>query len=567
MTWRNRRDLPRFIRVGHWLGGLDPLARYPRAGTVSGLVLVAILIPILSIWHGASGPLGQSIPLFFLVPAALASAVGGSGAGTLVSCAAVASWDWFFIPPLHRLTIASARDLWALVVFLVVALLVGYLSTVAQRRTQDALRRARSTEALYDLSMALIAHQHLNLMLPELTKRLRETFDLEACAVLLPPSDGKGWQTVGIAGRLPADLRIEENRSLAATVSQVQAQGKEGVIGHVRRGLGRSDRMVRPRPGEERARLLPLRVGARAIGVLELVPQPGRRPDAEREHLLTTFANGATIALEQARLMQEEQATTLVRESDRLKSALLSSVSHDLRTPLAGIKAAASSLLQDDVVWNEEDRHAFLIDIDHEADRLTRLVSNLLDLSRIEAGAIKPVLAWEDVDELIDRVLHRMGPLLAAHPVARQISSGLPQVRLDAVQIEQVLTNLLENAAKYSPSSAPITVAARVVAEQPDREALEIAVSDQGKGIPPEEGERIFDTFYRVAEGTRGVSGTGMGLAIVKGLVEAHGGSVRVESGPGHGSTFTVSLPLERRPIRPGVPAPPGDRRALGARR
>jgi two-component system sensor histidine kinase KdpD len=559
--------LTAFHRVRQWLGGLDPLARYPRAGTVSGLVLVAILIPILSVWHGASGPLGQSIPLFFLVPAALASAVGGSGAGTIVSCAAVAAWDWFFIPPFHRMTIASVRDLWALVVFLAVALLVGYLSTVAQRRTQDALRRARSTEALYDLSMALIAHQQLNLMLPELTKRLRETFDLEACAVLLPTPDGAGWQTVGLAGRLPADLRIEENRSLAATVSQVQAQGKEGVIGHVRRGLGRSDRMVRPRPGEERARLLPLRVGARAIGVLELVPQPGRRPDAEREHLLTTFANGATIALEQARLMQEEQATTLVRESDRLKSALLSSVSHDLRTPLAGIKAAASSLLQDDVVWNEEDRHAFLIDIDHEADRLTRLVSNLLDLSRIEAGAIKPVLAWEDVDELIDRVLHRMGPLLAAHPVARQISSGLPQVRLDAVQIEQVLTNLLENAAKYSPSSAPITVAARVVTEQPDREALEIAVSDQGKGIPPEERERIFDTFYRVAEGTRGVSGTGMGLAIVKGLVEAHGGTVRVESGPGGSSTFTVSLPLERRPIRPGVPAPPGERRAAGARR
>ncbi|HVA90901.1 MAG TPA: ATP-binding protein, partial [Chloroflexota bacterium] len=509
----------------------------------------------------------QSIPLFFLIPAALASAVGGPGAGTLVSCAAVAAWDWFFIPPLHRMTIGSARDLLALVVFLAVALLIGYLSTVAQRRAQDAVRRARSSEALYDLSMALIAHRQLDLMLPELTKRLRETFDLEACAVLLPMPDGAGWHTVGIAGRLPADLRIEENRSLAATVSHVHAQGKESVLGHVRRGPGRSDRMVRPRPGEERARLLPLRVGARAIGVLELVSQPGRRLDPEREHLLTTFANGATIALEQARLMREEQTTTLVRESDRLKSALLSSVSHDLRTPLAGIKAAASSLLQDDVVWNEEDRHAFLIDIDHEADRLSRLVSNLLDLSRIEAGAIKPVLAWEDVDELIDRVLRRMGPLLAAHPVARQVISDLPQVRLDAVQIEQVLTNLLENAAKYSPSSAPITVAARIIADQPDREALEIAVSDHGKGIPPEEGERIFDTFYRVAEGTRGVNGAGMGLAIVKGLVEAHGGKVRVESGPDHGSIFTVCLPLDRRPIRPGVPAPPGERRAAGARR
>ncbi|MGH2347194.1 MAG: DUF4118 domain-containing protein, partial [Chloroflexota bacterium] len=278
------------------LGGLDPLARYPRAGTVGGLALVAALIPILNAWHGANGPLGQSLPLFFLVPAAIASAVGGPGAGALVSCAAVAAWDWFFIPPFHRMTIASARDLLALVVFLAVAFLIGYLSTIAQRQTQDAVRRTRSTEALYDLSMALIAHQDLDRMLPELTKRLRETFDLAACAVLLPTPDGMGGHTVGIAGRLPTDLRIEENRSLAATVSQVLARGKGSVLGHVRREPGRSDRMVRPRPGEERARLLPLRVGTRAVGVLELVPHPGRPLDPELEHLLTTFANGATIA-------------------------------------------------------------------------------------------------------------------------------------------------------------------------------------------------------------------------------------------------------------------------------
>ncbi len=544
------------------LGGLDPLVRYPRAGTVGGLALVACLIPILSAWHGANGPLAQSIPLFFLIPVVLTSAVGGPGAGALVSCAAVAAWDWFFIPPFHMMTIDSARDLLALVVFLGVALLVGYLSTIAQRQAQDAVRQARSTRALYDLSMALIAHQDLDRMLPELTKRLRETFDLEACAVLLPTADGTGGQTVGIAGRLPADLRIEENRSLAATVARVQTEGKEGVLGHVRRAPGRSDRMVRPRPGEERARLLPLRVGARAIGVLELVPHPGRPLNAEREQLLTTFANGATIALEQARLMREEQAAALVRESDRLKSALLSSVSHDLRTPLAGIKAASSSLLQDDVLWSEEDRNAFLIDIDREADRLTRLVSNLLDLSRIEAGAIKPILGWEDVGEMIDRVLRRMTPVLATHPVVSRIPPDLPQVQLDAVQIEQVLTNLLENAAKYSPAGAPITVTARLVTDSLDGEALEIAISDQGAGIPADELGRIFDTFYRVAGRTRWVHGTGMGLAIVKGLVEAHGGKVRVESELEHGSTFVLCLPLDRRPIRPRAGAPPTERRA-----
>ena len=555
-----RGGVPRFA-------GPDPLPQYSRASVAGGLLLVGLLVPILRFWHGASGPLGQSIPLFFLAPVVLTSTVGGPGAGVLISCAAISVWDWFFIPPIDTITIASARDVLALVVFLAVALLVGSLSTIARRSAQDALHRVRGTEALYQLSMALITHQNLDQILPELTLRLRETFDLEACAVLLPAANGLDWHTVATVGRLPSNLHVEENRGLAVIVQRVQMEGRESMLGHVRREPGRSDRMARPRPGQERARLLPLRVGARAIGVLELVPRANQRPDPEREHLLTTFANAAAIALEQGRLMQEEQTATLARESDRLKSALLSSVSHDLRTPLAGIKAAASSLLQDDVVWSEEDRHAFLTDIDHEADRLTRLVSNLLDLSRIEAGAIKPSLAWEDIDELIERVTRRLEPRLVPHPLVRHIPPDLPQTLLDAVQIEQVLTNLLENAAKYSPPSAPITVAARVVADPSGREELEITVTDQGVGIPSGEQERIFATFYRVAEGTRGANGTGMGLAIVKGLVEAHGGRARVESVPGRGSMFSVLLPLAPRPQRPSGAPSQGERRPVEVRR
>jgi two-component system sensor histidine kinase KdpD len=537
--------------VSRGLDALNPLAQYPRAGTAGGLLLLAALVPILSLWHGANGPLGQSIPLFFLIPVLLASAIGGRGAGVIVSCVALVVWDWFFITPLYTITIASARDVLALAVFLVVALLVGQLSVVARRRTAEALRRARSSEALYELSMALIAGRNRDDVLPMLTERLRATFDLAACAVLLPADGGK-WRTEAVAGRLPSDLRIEESRSLALTVKHVLARGEECVIGHVRRGPGLSERMVQPRPGQERARFLPLRVGVRTIGVLEVVPRANQKPDPEREHLLATFANGAALALEQARLTQEEQVAALARESDRLKSALLSSVSHDLRTPLAGIKAAASSLLQPDIAWSEEDRHAFLVDIDHEADRLTRLVSNLLDLSRIEAGAIKPDKDWEDVGELIERVLRRMAPRLADHPVVRQVSADLPQIRLDTVQIEQVLTNLLENAAKYSSAGSPITVQAQVVQGGTAGPLVRIAVIDQGIGIPTAEQGRIFDKFYRVTEGVRGVSGTGMGLAIVKGLVEAHGGRARVESTPGAGSTFSVLLPIEDDEIRAG---------------
>ena len=515
---------------------------------MAGLALVALLVPVLGHWQGADGPLGPSIPLFFLVPVLFSSAVGGRGIGVVVSIVAVLVWDWYFITPLYTVTVGTARDVLALVVFLAVAILTGQLSRIARRRAEEALRRARGSEALYSLSMTLIAGGDLERVLPDLTERLRATFGLGACAILLPTGAPACWRTAAAAGTMPPDLRVESSRDVAAVATWVNANGRESGLGQVDgSGQPRHGRMARPRAHEERAHFLPLRVDTRPVGVLELVYAPGARPDVAREHLLETFANGAAIALEQARLAQEERAATIARESDRLKSALLSSVSHDLRTPLAGIKAAASSLLQDDVRWSEEDRRLFAADIDTEADRLTRHVSNQLDLSRIEAGALVPDREWEDAGELVDRVVRRLEPRLADHPVVRDGDGALPPVRLDAVQIEQVLTNLIENAAKYSPRGAPITVST-AVEERDGARSLRIGVADRGPGIPPPERDKIFDKFYRIAGSARRAGGTGMGLAIVKGLVEAHGGRVAVagpSTGAGHGSTFVVTLPIE----------------------
>ncbi len=535
----------------------DPLASHPLLAALVGLALVVALVPLLYAWHGydPKGPLYSSIPLFFLVPILLASAVGGRRVGVLVSVAAILVWDWFFIPPLYTVTVASPRDLLALLVFLAVALLVGQLSNVTRRRTEEALQRARSSEALYDLSLALIARRDPAAVLGALTARLRDTFDLQASAVLLPDKGTSAWRTAAVAGSIPLDLGVEQSRNMAATVSWVNESGQASWVGQMA-GTGlRDGRLVRPHVRQARAQFLPLRVGARPVGVLELVYKNGVGADADREHLLRTFANGAALALEQARLAQEEQAASVARETDRLRTALLSSVSHDLRTPLAGIKAAASSLLQTDVRWGEADRHAFIADIDAEADRLTRLVSNLLDLSRIEAGAIRADKEWEDVGELVDRVTARLAPRLAGHPIARDIPADLLPVRLDAVQMEQVLTNLLENAAKYSPPGTPITVAAHARRDATGATTLRLSVGDQGMGIPRVEQDRIFDKFYRVASSARRASGTGMGLAIVKGLVEANGGRITVMSTPGQGSTFTVILPVERS----GPDQPPGD--------
>lgn len=531
-----------------WVIVYDVAAGHPWAGIAAGLVLVALLIPLLTLAGGYSGTLGPSIPLVFLVPMLIASTLGGRIAGVVVSVVAVAAWDWFFIPPLYSPTIGYPRDLLALVIFLFDALLTGQLANVVRQRAEVAVQRARTSEALYELSVALIGSHDLAGVLPALTERLRETFDLQACAILLRDPDGSTWHTAARSGAVPDDLSIERSRNIAGVLSWVGSTGRMC-------GLNQGDAVTRPEEGAgpvesggPRAQFWPLRVGSRLVGVVEMVFKAGTDLDVERDRLLTTLLNGAAIALEQERLFKEEQEASLARESDRLKSALLSSVSHDLRTPLAGIKAAASSLLQEDVQWSEADRRAFAADIDTEADRLTRLVSNLLDLSRIEAGALRPTQDWEDVGELINRVVGRMRPRLANHPLTVSVEPDMPAARFDAVHMEQVLSNLIENAAKYSPEGAPITIAGQLLSGSDGGREISLSVTDAGTGISRDQRGRIFDKFYRIAGMGHRTGGTGMGLAIVKGLVEAGGGHVVVDSEVGRGSTFTVLLPLSQDP-------------------
>jgi two-component system sensor histidine kinase KdpD len=256
--------------------------------------------------------------------------------------------------------------------------------------------------------------------------------------------------------------------------------------------------------------------------------------------------------------MSEEAAQAQVlAKSDELKSALLAAVSHDLRTPLASIKASATSLLDDSVQWDAETRQDFLTAIDEETDRLTLMVSNLLDLSRIEGGALRPQKDWYDVDELIGDVRARTAGRTEMHPVTVAVEPDLPLLRFDYVEIAQVLLNLVENAAKYTAPGTPITIGARRVPG-----AIELFVQDKGPGIAKEHQTRLFEKFYR-APSTVAASGTGIGLAISKGLVEAHGGQILLDSAPGEGAVFRFTLPLapdakakESRPMAESAPAP-----------
>ena len=523
-----------------WLRGYERATKTRWVGIAAGIGLVAILIPILLIAGGYKGNLGPSIPLIFLIPMLVASTLGGRWAGVIVSVVAVFCWDWFFIPPVHTMTVYYPRDLLALFIFLLVAVLTGQLATVVRQRAEDALQRARTTEALYDLSTALIGSHDLSTVLPVLARRLQATFDLQAAVILLPGHGAGAWEAAATTGRLPNELNVLASRNVAGMLAWIAKTGQMTGLGDPI-GLADGFGPELSAPNLRRAQFWPLKVGERMCGILELVFRPGTELDPERDRLLQTLVNGVALALEHERLFREEQEAAIARESDLLKSALLSSVSHDLRTPLAGIKAAATSLLQPDIEWSEADRIAFITDIDTEADRLARFVANLLDLSRIEAGALKPIKDWEDPGELVLGAVRRLHGQAGNHEIQTTVDENLPTVCVDPVHLEHAVTNLIENALKYSPAEEPVVV--RVRRQDNAQGGIEIAVSDNGPGIPAVEQDRIFDKFYRIAGTGRRTAGTGMGLSIVKGLVEANGGQIAVHSTGQHGSTFTIILP------------------------
>jgi two-component system, OmpR family, sensor histidine kinase KdpD len=287
---------------------------------------------------------------------------------------------------------------------------------------------------------------------------------------------------------------------------------------------------------------VPIGTSQRIVGVLEILSRPDRGLFTEEDQeLLGSFANQAALALERGRLSEEAAQVAALADSDQLKSALLAAVSHDLRTPLAVTKACVTSLLDQSVHWSDGEREEFLRSIDEETDRLTLLVSNLLDLSRIEGGVLHPDKEWYDVAELIEDVVGRLAvdARQTGHQVRTNVEADLPVAHFDYVEIAQVVMNLGENAIKYTPEGAEIVIAATQT-----ETAIEISVKDNGPGIPRKELPQIFDKFHR-AEVTKRVPGSGIGLAICKGIVEAHGGQIWVESEPGKGATFRFTLPIE----------------------
>jgi two-component system sensor histidine kinase KdpD len=464
-----------------------------------------------------------TVALSLLLVVLVAASAHGLGSGILASVAGMLCFNFFFLPPAGTLTIHDPQNWVALFAFLVTAVIASQLSAAARSRARDAERRREEVWNLYQLSRAIIATPDSETAISSIARQVVEVFGFDYCGVFVPGDRGD-WQRLAIATDVNAygSFTPEETRvNKAFRLGEIELAESEGAEQELERTVV----------------YVPLKVGVRSIGVMVIISSALEHGTAE------AIAGLVALALERARFLREVSRTEALRQSDELKSALLASVSHDLRTPLTSIRAAIDSLLQEETEWDPIALREFHLIISEEVSRLTRLVRNLLEMARIEAGELKPSKHWQSVSEILDNVLERCAGSIRNHSVNVVLDEHTPVVKLDSRLVAEALTNLVENAAQYSPPDSAIIVRARVEADE-----LIISVTDHGPGIPPEETGLIFDKFYRGRHPARRVSeGTGMGLAIARGLVGAHGGRIWVESAPAQGATFTIAIPVECR--------------------
>ncbi len=505
--------------------------------------------------------------VYLLVVLALASTRGRYPA-ILASLVAFLSFDYFLVPPLYVFTINRVEEWIALFVFLVTAILTSQLASALRERAEQASRRERETHILYDLVRLTnregVPERQLHTIAQAVVDVL-SSWGVHDCAILQP--DAAGTLQVQASAYQPVE-QITLSSDEKAITAWVMKHGRTmGLYDDDVLAPSTSSRFLQRvlvqstaagRAVRRSLRLIPLKMGQKVVGVLRLrvLDDPRRLMREERleeEHthskaptsFFWTFLDQVTALIERARLQRENLRIEVLQRTDVLRAALLSSVSHDLRTPLTAIKAAASSLLQEDVEWDEEARQGFALSIEREADRLNRLVGNLLDMSRIEEGALRPEKEVYSLRGLIQDVLGRLEPLLEGRVVSTQFPDDLLLVEFDYLEIDQVLTNLLENAVRYTPLGSPIDISAHIEGEQ-----VIVSVADRGPGIPPADLERVFDKFYRVLHGQHPSGypmGSGLGLAVCKGLVEAHGGRIWAELREGGGLVMFVVLPVGER--------------------
>jgi two-component system sensor histidine kinase KdpD len=477
-------------------------------------------------------------PIYLVAIVAVAILLGPTAA-IIAAIASFLLYDALFISPRLELTVLDPAEWLNLLLFLFVGVTIGRLTATQTARAADATRRLRESQALFRISRTLATASTMDAGLPPILQQLLAETAMariwltrlsggreSVVADTQPPGPPPQTTIQTILTRMPGD---EPARWVRAHVATGQAPGS---------GAASSLESYRVRIEAE----------GEVIGSLGAVRERGHGlPDREETRLLSLAADQLGLAFQRQRLVSEANAAEVARQSEALKSALLDSVSHDLRTPLASIRAAAGAVLDPAVAWSDDQARAALRSIEGETERMDRLVRNLLDLSRIDGGALRPDFEVYDLAELLEPVIARLGPSLPPDRLSVDLPADLPPVRVDAVYLDEAVTNLLDNAARHA-DGAPV----RIVALASDPERVRLTIEDGGPGVPAADVDHIFERFYRVrrpGEGSR--RGLGIGLSVVKGLVQAMGGTVRAEASALGGLAVALDLPA--------VAAPPLD--------
>jgi two-component system sensor histidine kinase KdpD len=507
-------------------------------------VLVAALVGATAVVAALESPIAGLIdasPVYFVAIVLVGSLIG-TWPALVTAIAAFLVYDLLFTEPRLTLAVDDPREWLDLVVFLVLAVVVGRLSALGSERAAEATRRAAESTDLFAISRLLATAPDVDAAAREVARRLLETGSFDRVWVVRDrPAGPRVLADTGAGGPLPSSAIVTSLVRMPGDTPAHWVRSHEPTV----RDAGR-------RPG---APIVRVRLEADGVGVgaLKATLRGGRsEPDRTSTRLLALAADQLALAIRRDDLRREATEVEIARRADALKSALLDAVSHDLRTPLASIRAAAGSLVDPEVAIDERTARATAERIDAEADRLDRLVREVLDLSRIEAGALRLDPEHLDLADAVESVVGRLRDALGPRPIEIAIPAALPPIRADAVLLDGLLTNLVENVARHAPPPAAL----RISAELAGSGRIAVHVDDGGAGLPDATRGRLFEKFQRLPSRSTGSRpGLGLGLAIVRGMTEAMGGSVVAGQSPLGGLRVTVELPAATAPEEPASAA------------
>jgi two-component system sensor histidine kinase KdpD len=485
-------------------------------GYIQGIVLVGVATLLGRLLLNYFNP--ANLVMFYLIGVTITAITSGLVPSVLVSLLSVLAFDFFLVPPHFTFTVADTQYLVTFIALFVVGIIISYLMARIRQQTEIAVRREHETATLYSLSRSLTIATGLDNTLQTIIHSARETF-VRNTVILLPKSGGTLKPYLG-----NPDFAMNENEMAAALQSfQRQVTVDQGT--DIVSGTG--------------VRCIPLKTSRGLVGIMALQGLESPKPwNAEQTRLLEVFTDLAALVIEHNQLVEEARNAQILEATEKLQTALLNSISHDLRTPLVSVIGVLSSLQEEGMNLDDATKSNLIQVAREQAEYLNHTITNLLDVSRVEAGAVKISRQHSDVQDLIGVALEQIGSRIRNHPVTIEIPTELPFISVDFGLIVQTFVNVLDNALKYSLPNSPIDIKARQVGNE-----ISIEIADRGIGIPPDELSHVFDKFYRLQK-PNNVPGTGLGLSICKGIVEAHGGHILAQNRPGGGTIISIILPV-----------------------